>query len=320
MIISRFIHTIWTALTPYVNIYLSALVIEELAGERNPQRLLRLVGITLVAASVISLGTALLAKWKNVQEACRFFKDDAVFSKKLLDMYFVCVEDAKVKEQFETLKMYSYSAGWGTFRVVNDCAALLSAVCIFLGGIPLTITLFTNKVPGNAGNYQILNKTPFLLLLIGVMLLVTYIAPTLSTKASSYWSKYADAQRKGNVFFGYYGFTGFNKELATDMRIYRQDIFADKYVGDKKSTFCSEGLFAKLGWGPMGFLQAASAAVSVIFTAVVYLFVCLKAWAGAFGTGSAFRAFSTVGGTRSARSISTVRVPNSLSSSRFSSI
>ena len=38
------------------------------------------------------------------------------------------------------------------------------------------------------------------------------------------------------------------------------------------------------------------------------------------GAGSAFGAFSTVGGTRSARAISTVRVPNSLSSSRFSSI
>ena len=201
LIISRFIHTMWTALTPYVNIYLSALVIEELAGERNPKRLLQLVGITLVTASTISLGTALLAKWKNVQEACRFYKDDAVFSKKLLDMDFICIEDAKVQEQFETLKMYSYTAGWGIFRVVSDCAAMISAVCVFLGGIPLTITLFTNKVPENAGKYQILNHAPFLLLLVGVMLTVTYIAPTLSTKASSYWSKYAELHRKGNVFF-----------------------------------------------------------------------------------------------------------------------
>ena len=304
LIISRFLYTVWTALTPYVNIYLSALIIEELAGERNPQRLLQLVGIALVTASVIAIGTALLAKWKNVQENCRFYKDDAVFSKKLLDMDFICVEDAKVQEQFEILKMYSYTAGWGIFRVVNDCAAMISAVCTFLGGIPLTITLFTNKVPESAGKYQILNKTPFLLVLVGVMLAVTYIAPILATKANSYWSKYSEVHRKGNVFFGYYGFLGFNKDLAADMRIYRQDVFTGKYVEDKKSAFCSGGFFAKLGWGSMGLLKAASAAVSVVFTAVVYLFVCLKAWAGAFGVGAVSQYIAAI--TKASSGVSSV--------------
>jgi len=42
--------------------------------------------------------------------------------------------------------------------------------------------------------------------------------------------------------------------------------------------------------------------------------------AGAGGSGDGFSARSTFGGTRSARSISTVRVPRSLSSSRFSRI
>lgn len=36
----------------------------------------------------------------------------------------------------------------------------------------------------------------------------------------------------------------------------------------------------------MGLWMAASRAISVVLTGVVYLFVCLKAWAGAFGVGS----------------------------------
>lgn len=37
LILSQISLTIWKALTPYIIIYLSALVIEELAGDRSPQ-------------------------------------------------------------------------------------------------------------------------------------------------------------------------------------------------------------------------------------------------------------------------------------------
>ena len=39
MIISRLINIVWDALVPYVNIYLSALLIAELAGPRDPSEL-----------------------------------------------------------------------------------------------------------------------------------------------------------------------------------------------------------------------------------------------------------------------------------------
>ena len=286
LLVFRLAYTVWTALTPYVGIYLSALVIEELAGARNPQKLLELVGITLVSAAGISLVTALIEKWKNTYESCRFYKQEELFSKKLLDMDFVCIDDTKIQEQFETLKQYGYSAGWGLSRVLFDCERLVSAIFVFVGGITLTVTLFTQKVPENAGTYQILNHPVVLLLIIGLMLATTYFAPLLSTKAGGYWATHSGDHRKSNLFFAYFGFLGHNKEMAADMRMYRQDTFCDKFVNDKHGAFGSKGMFAKLCKGPMGFLQASSAAVSVIFTAVVYIFVCLKAWAGAFGVGA----------------------------------
>lgn len=44
--------------------------------------------------------------------------------------------------------------------------------------------------------------------------------------------------------------------------------------------------FAKLAWGRGGVLMIVSALFSVLFTVAAYLFVCLKALAGAFGAGS----------------------------------
>ena len=69
MVISHLISVIWNALTPYVGIFLSALVIDELVGNRDIQRIQTLVIITLASAAVIALGTALLTKWKNTQSA-----------------------------------------------------------------------------------------------------------------------------------------------------------------------------------------------------------------------------------------------------------
>lgn len=118
------------------------------------------------------------------------------------------------------------------------------------------------------------------------MLAVTFIAPALGNKANSYYAKHADSHRLGNRLFGFFGFLGYKSALAADVRIYRQDRIAVRYNRDKEATFCSKGLFAHLAWGPMGLYGAAGAAVSVIFTGVVYAFVCLKALAGAFGLGA----------------------------------
>ena len=44
----------------------------------------------------------------------------------------------------------------------------------------------------------------------------------------------------------------------------------------------------------MGIFAAASSAVSVLMSGVVYLFVCLKAWAGAFGIGQVTQYISSL--------------------------
>ena len=70
------------------------------------------------------------------------------------------------------------------------------------------------------------------------------------------------------------------------MRTYEQEKICEKYNRNKEDPFHSKGIFARYARGPMGLYSAASGAVSVMFTGVAYGFVCLKAWAGAFGLGA----------------------------------
>ena len=286
MILSRLISVVWNSLTPYVSIYLSALVIDELAESRNVERLQLLVLITLASAAVIALGTALLKKWTEAQSAGMWFKVENILSEKMLDMDYVSLDETHTAELLSTIRQNMNGGGWGLYRVVVAYEELCSSILTILGGISLTVSLFVSRVPVGAGALSALNNPLVVLAVITVMLAVTFIAPVLNNKSGSYYAKHADSHNLGNRLFSFFGWLGYYSELAPDVRIYRQDRICDRHNHNKDDTFCSNGLFARLAWGPMGLFAAAGSAVSVIFTGVVYAFVCLKALAGAFGLGS----------------------------------
>ncbi|MDY3309060.1 MAG: ABC transporter ATP-binding protein, partial [Eubacteriales bacterium] len=286
MILSRLISVVWNSLTPYVSIYLSALVIDELAGSRTVERLQLLVIITLASAAVIALGTALFKKWTEAQSAGMWFKVENILSEKMLDMDYVSLDETHTAELLSTIRQNMNGGGWGLYRVVVAYEELCSSILTILGGISLTVSLFVSRVPDGAGALSVLNNPLVVLAVITVMLAVTFIAPVLNNKSGSYYAKHADSHNLGNRLFSFFGWLGYYSELAPDVRIYRQDRICDRHNHNKDDTFCSNGLFARLAWGPMGLFAAAGSAVSVIFTGVVYAFVCLKALAGAFGLGS----------------------------------
>lgn len=286
MFLSRIICVVWDALTPYVGIWLSAKIIGELSGDRNPDTLTRLVLATLISAALISLAGAFLSKWRDDQCVGMYFKVRQIFTKKLLDMDFVNIDDTKTHELLSTINQNANGGGWGLYRVIGNYESIISAVITLLGGAALTATLFTRQVPREAGSLTLLNNPLFILAVILVMLAVTYIAPALSNKGGSYYARNSSAHNLGNRLFGFFGWLGYQDDCAADVRIYRQDIICEKYNSDKTDTFGSKGIFARYARGPMGLFYAASSAVSVIFTGFVYVFVCLKAWAGAFGIGA----------------------------------
>ena len=287
MVLSRLISVIWNALTPYVGIYFSALVIEELAGSRDPERLKFLVLITLVTAAAIALVSALLNKWKEAHNAGLWWKVNQLLLEKLLDMDYVSRDESKTAELLSIIRQNQGGSGWGLHRVIRGYEELCSSVFTLIGGISLTVSLFVSRVPESAGAYTVLNNPLFVVLMVAVMLMITYIAPALSNKAESYWALSVNSLNFANRLYFFCENIGFNRATATDVRIYRQDKIGEKYGEDNRAnTFGSKGLMARYGRGPMGLYHAAASAVSVIFTGLVYAFVCLKAWTGAFGLGA----------------------------------
>ena len=286
MFLSRLIPVVFTALTPYIGIYLSARIIEELSGSRDPLVLRNLVLATLLSAAAISLVTALLNRWRETVCAAMYLQVEGLFAEKMLSLDYLSIDDTHTHEMLSTIRQNRGGGGWGLSRVIGNVESLLSAFCNLFGGIALTVTLFVQRVPDTSGAWTILNHPLFVVVVAALLLFVTYLAPALSTKANSYYALASGDHNLGNRLFGFFGFLGNRNQYAADIRIYRQDKICARYCSDKTAIFGSQGPFARLARGPMGLYNGASAAVSVLFTGLVYVFVCLKAWAGAFGVGA----------------------------------
>ena len=286
MILSRLFYVVWTSLTPYTGIYLSALIVEELAGARSAGRLRFLVLTALLLAVFSALVSAFLHKWKETQNQGLWFKIKYLFSEKLYDMDYVDLDKTETEELLSRIEQNQNSGDWGIRRIMDNYEALLSGVLTILGGISMTVSLFVSAVPESAGAYTLLNEPLVLVFIIAAMLGITYAAPALSNKAGSYFAVHADIHRMENLLFSFFGILGYRREIAADVRMYEQEKMCDRHNVNKKGPFGSGGMFAKLARGPIGLYSAASASVSMVFTGVAYLFVCLKAWAGAFGLGA----------------------------------
>lgn len=285
-VLSRFFSIAAESLSPYVGIYISALLINELTGAKNPEKIRLYVFAALFSAAVLSLLIALLNRWKETQSACDYYNFEGIIIKKVLDMDYEICDDTKTSDLIHTVRENMNGGGWGFYRVILQLDELYKSVFTCFGGIALTVSLFIKKVPEGQGALEVLNSPFSVVLIVLLMITVCIAAPALEGKGRSYYAKYADMHNLGNRLFGFFGGLGHKKEIASDVRIYRQDIICENHNHSKTAIFASGGLFARLAVGPIGLCSAAGSAVSVAFTFIIYAFVCLKAWAGAFGLGA----------------------------------
>ena len=279
------ISTIWSALTPYVGLYLSALIIGELAGGRDPEKLKIYILISLASAAVIAIVSAFINKALSIYGQVKWYAFDKLYRDKFMDMDYADMDSGDTHILYNKIQQNANANGRGLGSVEWRFMDLLSAVATLLGGIAMTVTLFVRRVPESAGGLTALNSPLFILGIIAVLLLVTYLSPAIENIVGRFYAENANKHNFANQLFCFFDNIAYESKWVSDVRIYRQDRFSMKFATNKEDIFHSKGFYAKASRTKLGPLYAASSAVSVIFTGCAYVFVCLKAWAGAFGVG-----------------------------------
>lgn len=282
------------AVSPYVTIYFSARLINELASLRRIDVLtgqaLTILGVTVV----LSLVRSILERRNSAKRTLFYKQYPLIYSEKFLSMDYADSDSQKTRDLFTQVMQNSQWGGWGLSHIYMYLTNGVEAVAGILGAVALTVSLFTLPVPDAAGSLTFLNHPVCHLIVTSLILGITFISPALTNKATSMWSRLAENARFGNRLFGHFNYSlHTNSENDMDVRIYNQLSIAEHYVNTVK-VFGSGSQSSKLCKGILGIFSGLSGAVSAILSGVVYVFVCLKAWAGAFGIGSVTQYISAV--------------------------
>ena len=283
--VSEFLRDMVRAVSPYVTIWISAQLIGELAGARDPRQLLRWVVIQLAAAAAMSLLAGVLERWNNYEDERMIRLESKLYADKMMDLDYADVDRQAVQDLYSTIAQNRSWAGWGLTMTTDCFGKLVYGMISMLCGIGLTVSLFVQRVPaGHALSF--LNHPLFAAGMAGLMLLISVAAPMCTNRGDRYWSRIAEDSRLRNRYFTFFGWMCTDRKRATDLRVYDQEDQVCIPYTQEDQNFTPKSRIAKYMRGPQGMWYVAGQSVSVVLTGCVYLFVCLKAWAGAFGVGA----------------------------------
>lgn len=280
------IQSIINKATPYIGVYLSAKLINELAGDRNPERLKGIVIAILCSAAVITLEEILLNKFvSKISIHYNLTSFYNIYGKKILSLDFSRIDDPKTHELYSTIQQHLNGYGWGITCVPRQVDGLISEIIATICGGAVGIGVFTSIVPESAGRFTVLNSPFFTVFIIALLLLLTVVAPIINTTADKVAAKNSDVNNLANRLFGYYCNSYTKPEFGTDIRTYKMTKFSEKYSLDKTVPFGTKGVYMKLAKKYTGPASAISNALLMLFKIVIYVFVCLKAYFEAFEIG-----------------------------------
>lgn len=277
--------SIVTAVLPYITVYFSAQILKELALLRRPE-ILRNWAITGVfCIGLVSALKALLNQRAETVYDDLYGRKEILFARKMFSMDYADMDKQQTHDLRAQIQQNENWSSWGMMRVPQAYEYALQSLVGILSGIALTVSLFTTPVPESAGKLTVLNHPIFILALAAVMVLVSILAGKFNNKSISYWSQSSEEATLGNRLFSFFGFIGTHKGRNGDIRIYnQQEIVSDYWNGN--SAFGATGALGKLAMGPIGLYSALGTGIVVLITGFMYVFTCLKAWAGAFDVGS----------------------------------
>lgn len=268
-----------TALSPYATVWLSAQLVGELAGGRDPHRLMVLVCWILGVTAVLTLARSAATHWKEAETDTMWRLHDKTYMEKQMTLDYVDEDSQQVYDMYSQIQQNGNLSGVGGIVCILQVEKIATALFQILGGVVLSWGLFASAVPD--ARLAFLGSPLFLIVFFAVMLGAAWLSPLLAGKAAQYMPLAQEAGKMGNRSFHVQFSLPEEPKNALDLRMYDQ--YQNVASGGLLEFSNGNSTFFRLRRGVMGILTASSSAVSALLMGLVYLFVCLKACGGAFG-------------------------------------
>lgn len=279
------LYSVFSAITPYVTVFLSAQILKELAMLRRAAILWKWVIASVLCTGAVAIAKAMLHRRYNTLFNDLYGRKEILFIHKMFSMDYSELDKQENHDLRAQIRQNENWSSWGLMTVHNVYEKALGSLVGIMTGIALTISLFSSPVPNTAGWLTVLNHPVFVLVFAGLMVAISIFAGRISAKANSFWSEHVEEATLGNRFFDYFGFIGQVKERSVDIRMNNQQNLVSAYWRTN-IFFSAAGPMGKAARGKMGVYSGLGVCITTFITGFIYVFTCLKAWGGAFDVGS----------------------------------
>ncbi|MBP5609419.1 MAG: ABC transporter ATP-binding protein [Lachnospiraceae bacterium] len=266
------------ALSPFVTIWFSARIINEIAGERNLSRLGIYVILTVIINFALSMLKNALNKVVDEKESGMWNYFPKIFADKQMSLDYTDLEDQEIQKKKQKAQENLFMFGNGLGQLVWDTAGSVQVIVGIIASLFLSVSLFLSH-SGNA----VLDS--WIWLPIGMLILIIEGICTgkFRLKGGKAFEEWTDGTVWYNRAFMFYGHELYDDlSRAKDVRIYRQDRIADREM--KKLNAHNKDDKANIR--KMSRYPALIVFMQGICNALCYGFVVAKAAMGAFAIGS----------------------------------
>ncbi|MFI3325228.1 MAG: ABC transporter ATP-binding protein [Clostridia bacterium] len=273
-----FIQAIVTALQPFATIWFSAQIINELTKGDNLKLVVFYAVVVVLLNYIISIIKGRVDILQSERESQMWSYFDKIFTDKLLSLDFADLENSEIQKQKARARENLFTFGNGLAQFIWTINSTIQAIVSITVSIFMTVNLFASK-----SDNMFLNSPIWILVLIMLILFSGLINAKLFQKNDTLFNKWCDTTVVFNRLFKFFGFTICKEnDRAKDVRIYRQDILADKELYRLEKTANKDKTY-QFQTSMNEFLASLSIGVSNI---CCYMFVVLKSFYGAFEVGS----------------------------------
>ena len=278
------IGAIFRSFTPFVNIYMSAKIIDELAGARSVKTLITYVLITIIANLVITLINQVANQIMRREEKLLPEKISYMLSRVGLEMDYQNVENVRVRVLRNRIEEAQNSGRGGIIHCYWKQSYVLEIFCKVLIAAVMSIEVFSVLSEQPLTGFLAFMNTPWAATALAVLILVMSIFSGFSFKKAAkvlfdVWLDWPKRMTLSNYYSNeYVGENGAGK----DIRLFGQKPLIEaemkKWYAEPPFIFKKFKINCKYDGINLG--------ITSFLTGVVYFFVAMKVVSGAFGVGS----------------------------------
>ncbi len=283
MVVSE-VGAVFRSFTPFVNIYMSAKIIDELAGARSVNTLIVYVLITIIANLLITLINQAANQIVNREYKLLYEKIGFMLSKEGLDMDYQNVENVRMRVLRNRIEEAQNSGRGGIMHCFSKQSYVLEIFCKVLIAAVMSIEVFSILSEQTLTGFLAFMNTPWASVVLAVLILVMSVFSGFSFKKAAkvlfdVWLDWPKRMTLSNYYSNeYVGENGAGK----DIRLFNQK----PLIEAEMRKWYAEPPFLWKKFKINCKYDGINQGITSFLTGVVYFFVAMKVVSGAFGIGS----------------------------------